>query len=475
MSQQPDPTLPTAPMTSRTQRGGASSGRLYLVIIGEGLDAAYPLPERGHVAIGRAPDSDVRIDHPSVSRAHARLAIDDVIRIEDLGSVNGTRLRDRPLRAREPAELGLGEPFDIGSVMVVVQRRGAPAAAAALGQAEAAPAAATPISVADTALPDLERIVQRIAAGSISVLITGETGVGKEVLSERIHRLSRRADKPLLRLNCAALSEALLETELFGHERGAFTGAVQAKAGLLETADGGTVFLDEIGELPMATQVKLLRVLEERQVLRVGALRPRSIDVRFIAATHRDLEAEITRGTFRQDLYFRLNGVTLVIPPLRERVAEIPGLAAAFLRKAAARDGIAQVPGVSPEALALMASYGWPGNIRELRNVMERALLLGNGQTIEVAHLPVEKMRARAPTPPPVAPAPPPPPVAPVAPVARDPEQPLDTIEDERARVIEALRRARGNQTEAAKLLGVSRRTLISRVVTYGLPRPRTR
>ncbi len=572
-----------APTPSRIH-GASPVARLCLVVIGEGLDATYPLPDRGRVAIGRAPDSDIRIDHPSVSRNHAMLEIADGLKIADLGSVNGTRLREALLPLHLPTPVALGEPFDVGSVMIVVQQRSAPvqkrtiwahgyfearldeecaraqrnnatfavirvhcstpetrrlvedtlsselrpmdvigyygpaehealivdiaplevetitkklaaalviagvqsrigvarypvdarnpyellerASADALGQVRAASSAAGPAMViANTAIQNLDRIVQRIAGGQISVLVTGETGVGKEVLAERLHRLSRRAEKPFLRLNCAALSESLLESELFGHEKGAFTGAVAAKAGLLETADGGTVFLDEIGELPMTIQVKLLRVLEERQVLRVGALKTYSIDVRFLAATNRDLEAEIIRGTFRQDLYFRLNGITLVIPPLRERTSEIPDLAAGFLRQSAERNHIDGVPGITPAAMAMLRSYSWPGNIRELRNVMERALLLAGG-TIDVEHLPLEKMRTGAPPPPVVAPKPV---------VHEELEAPLETFADERVRILEALTRAGGNQTEAAKLLGYSRRKLIDRLIQFQIPRPRKR
>jgi transcriptional regulator of acetoin/glycerol metabolism len=243
-----------------------------------------------------------------------------------------------------------------------------------------------------SAMAGVHELATLVAGSTISVLIMGETGVGKEVLAESLHRQSPRADKPLLRLNCAALSETLLESELFGHERGAFTGAVAQKRGLLETADGGTVFLDEIGELPPTVQVKLLRVIEERTVTRVGGLNSRSLDVRFVAATNRDLEVEVGRGTFRQDLFFRLNGVTIVIPPLRERRDEIERLAQAFL--AAASRHRPRPPRLSPEALGMLLAYSWPGNVRELRNVIERAVVLSKDDEIAPRHLPTEKINA---------------------------------------------------------------------------------
>jgi two-component system response regulator AtoC len=299
----------------------------------------------------------------------------------------------------------------------------------------------------------VDPVVGRIAASAISALITGETGVGKEVLAERLHRMSPRAAQPFLRLHCAALSEALFESELFGHERGAFTGADKAKPGLLETANRGTVFLDEIGELSPTMQVKLLRVIETRKVLPVGGLVARPIDVRFIAATHRDLEAESANGRFRQDLYFRLNGVTLSIPPLRRRVAEIAGLARTFLAQAV-RSG-EPAPALSAEALAILEAYAWPGNIRELRNLIERAAVLSPGATIGASELP-ELLRAPAAAAPPAL-------VGLALPI------------DERREILHALARTGGNQTEAAKLVGVSRRTLINRMIAYDLPRPRKR
>jgi two-component system, NtrC family, response regulator AtoC len=319
----------------------------------------------------------------------------------------------------------------------------------------------------DSPMEAIHRLVDRVAAGNISVLIMGETGVGKEVLAERIHRQSPRAQKPLVKLNCAALSETLLESELFGHERGAFTGAVQQKLGLLETGDGGTVFLDEIGELPLPVQVKLLRVLEERRVMRVGALKTRDIDVRFVAATNRDLEAECAAGRFRQDLYFRLNGITLVIPPLRDRRNEIPLLLKQFIEAAVKREKKPAIH-LADDAKAALMTYAWPGNVRELKNIVERAVLLSDG-TIRTEHLPMDKMR----------PTRPPAPVASAPAAASSPPQPEDLESETGSRkvdarkVADALNRCAGNQTEAARLLGVSRRTLINWVEKFDLPRPR--
>jgi two-component system, NtrC family, response regulator AtoC len=233
----------------------------------------------------------------------------------------------------ERVAIRIGDTVQIGSTVLIVQRRTAPVGDA---RPETLPGSITatesPVPPRGVAMQRVHALAERAAAGTINVLITGETGVGKELLAETVHRASPRRDGPYVCLNCAALSETLLESELFGHERGAFTGAVQAKPGLMETAANGTLFLDEVGELPMATQAKLLRVLETREVTRLGSVRPRRVDLRFIAATNRDLETEIGRGSFRQDLYFRLAGITLTIPPLRDRLDEIRPLAETFAR-----------------------------------------------------------------------------------------------------------------------------------------------
>jgi DNA-binding NtrC family response regulator len=321
--------------------------------------------------------------------------------------------------------------------------------------------------VRDPAMQALYDQVARAARGTISVLVLGETGVGKELVSRAVHDRSPRARAPFLELNCAALPTSLLESELFGYEKNAFTGASQARPGLLESANGGTVFLDEVGELPLAVQVKLLRVLETRKVLRIGGRTPRQLDVRFVTATNRDLEAEVARGNFRQDLFFRLNGITLEIPPLRARVAEIAPLADAFLASAAATLDRTQPFRLAPDTLHYLERYAWPGNVRELRNVIERAAMLANGDLILPADLPRRLTEA---VDPPVESG-----SASSAAPRRATATAASTAASERDRIIEALNQSAGNQTRAAKLLGISLRTLVSRLVKYNIPRPRKR
>ena len=301
----------------------------------------------------------------------------------------------------------------------------------------------------------------RTASGLINVLILGETGVGKEVLADWIHQHSPRARRPLVCINCAAISETLLESELFGHEKGAFTGATQTKPGLLEAAAGGTVFLDEIGDMPTGLQAKLLRVLENREITRVGGVRHAPIDVRFIAATNHDLETEVADKRFRQDLYFRLNGITLTIPPLRDRPEEIEALARRFIADAASA-AKRRPPRLSPEALGLMTGYAWPGNIRELRNMVERALVLCEENEITPEHLPLDKLRL-----PHVSPGAVVPPATAAAPPGLTGEEAA-----ERQHILNLLAESGWNQTRVAKKLGMARGTLIERMKRYGIKRP---
>ncbi len=376
----------------------------------------------------------------------------------------------------------------------------------ALGQVIAVEAG--DVVVVDPRMHALFELVERVAAADISVLLQGETGAGKEVFAETIHRKSARADKPYLKLNCATLQESLLESELFGYERGAFTGANQAKPGLLEVAEGGMVFLDEVGELHPSLQAKLLRVLDERKLIRVGGLTPRPVDVRIVSATNRDLDADVRRGTFRQDLLYRLNAISIIIPPLRERVDEILPLAGRFAQAIATKTG-RPVPRITDEAIALLRAYPWPGNVRELRNVIERAMVLITGNTIDVRDLPEDRMRAALGEPrelheegaPPaaygahgsagfagfagVAGSPGlvgnpaghasgganPPPRAPTSPGVPEPA----VGAAERQRILDALETCAGNQTHAANLLGISRRTLVNKLDKFALPRPRKR
>jgi two-component system, NtrC family, response regulator AtoC len=442
---------PDAVTLARPVRGGEG---LALRVVGEGLVDLFALPASGDVVIGRGAEADVRIDDASISRKHALLSLGARPRIKDLGSANGTRVADRALGAGEWADVAPGEVIDLGSVMLILMRAGAePAAPAPPRGGDAAGTGGAGGAGAGGAMARAERLLERVAPGDIAVLIQGETGVGKEVLAERLHAKSRRAGRPLLRLNCGGFTESLLDSELFGHEKGAFTGADRAKPGLLESAHGGSVFLDEIGELPLGLQARLLRVLQDKKVQRIGALEPRAIDVRFLSATNRDLTAEVAAGRFRQDLFYRLNGVTIWIPPLRERAREIAALARRFLAEAGAQAG--RRLELSRAALARLEAHPWPGNIRELRNVIERAVLVADDEIGE-EHLGLE----------PAAPAPPP--------AASSGSLHADVESLERRRIVEALEACGGNQTRAAQKLGISRGTLLSRLKQYGITRPRS-
>jgi DNA-binding NtrC family response regulator len=316
-----------------------------------------------------------------------------------------------------------------------------------------------PSAPATPAMRAVHEEVRDIAPTMISVLLVGETGVGKEVLARLIHEWSGRGGR-LITVNTAALPESLVESELFGHERGAFSGALTAKAGLVEAAHGGTLFLDEIGDLPLPLQAKLLRVLEERAVRRLGATQERKIDVRVIAATHRDLERAVAENAFRRDLLFRLNACTLRIPPLRERAEEIEPLALHLLGSVR---GAAPIE-LSPEALAILRRYPWPGNVRELRNVLERGAALTRGGVLRPEHLP-EHVRA------------PPPPADPPGRTPGSTPAPLGDVRGaladyERQRILDALDQVHGNQSQAAKILGLPRRTLAYKMARLGIRLP---
>ncbi|HVZ73074.1 MAG TPA: sigma 54-interacting transcriptional regulator [Polyangia bacterium] len=308
------------------------------------------------------------------------------------------------------------------------------------------------------AMAALKVAVRKMAPHKATVLVRGESGTGKEVVARALHALSPRAEAPFVAVNCGAIPPALIEAELFGHRKGAFTDAVRDRAGLVERAAGGTLFLDEIGELPAASQVKLLRVLQDGRVRRLGDDDDVEIDVRVVAATSRDLEAEVREGRFRPDLMFRLDVLALALPPLRARPGDVARLAAHFLSSARARLGSAvSARSVAPEALACLEVYPWPGNVRELENTIERAAVLCEGDAIDVASLP-ERVAGAPPR------------------AVETPEEEEDDLSIKRAarhleeRLIRrALARTNGNRTRAAELLEISQRALLYKIKEYGL------
>jgi DNA-binding NtrC family response regulator len=302
----------------------------------------------------------------------------------------------------------------------------------------------------DAKMRSVLELVAQVGPSKASVLIVGESGTGKELIAEAIHAASGRAERPFVRLHCAALAESLLESELFGHERGAFTGAVARREGRFKQADGGTLFLDEIGEISPSTQVKLLRFLQERTFERVGGNETLKVDVRLIAATNRDLKEEIKRGTFREDLFYRLNVITIELPPLRDRTGDITPLATFFLQRYAAENG-RTIEGFSEGVLQKLTSYAWPGNVRELENVIERAVVLCDGPQIEVKHLPATLVpSAEREGPPPI---------------------PGSTIADlERYAILKTLEACGGSTSKAALVLGVSTRKIQYKLQEWGGP-----
>ena len=469
--------------------------RLWLTVVEKTEARLLPMPESGFLRIGRAEDSDIVLSSPSVSRNHAVLAVmGDAVSIRDNGSANGTRVGGKriPPNGEEPVSPGVA--LLIGGVSLVVHKLGGAASTESLDQggqrwdqagvlagehiealrsgaraASESPsggAQAPGLVIQSVAMVKLFQLVDRIAPGTIPVLLLGETGVGKEVVAAAIHERSPRKGKPYLRLNCSAFAENLLESELFGFEAGAFSGARVAKPGLFETANGGTVLLDEIGEMPLAIQAKLLRAIETREVIPLGGTRVRKLDVRFLSATNRDLGRRITQGLFREDLYFRLSGVTVVVPPLRERASEIAPMAKQFAAEAAAALGRAATPTLSREALVFLERQPWPGNVRELRNCVERAVLLSATDTLSEDDVDPNRDRCAEGN------------TRKTQEVASQAVAKIggsSSESAEREQIEDALAACAGNQTRAAALLGVARRTLVRKLAEMGLPRPRRR
>lgn len=392
------------------------------------------LPLTGPLTVGSDEGNDVALDDPFCSAFHARLTPrDGEVWLEDLGSTNGTFVRGAPVHSLAlPADL----PFRIGQTRLVLT---APRAESG-----------RPWGIVTTS-PSLQRVldqIERVARSDATVTVFGESGTGKELIARALHQASPRRQGPFIPVNCAAISKELIESELFGHEKGAFTGATAPRRGAFEEAIGGTLFLDEVGELPLDLQAKLLRALELKEIRRVGSSRPVEIDVRIVAATNRNLQQEMAAGRFREDLFYRLFVVPLTLPPLRQRPEDLPLLAEHFVRSASLLD---PPPVISPGALEVLAAHTWPGNVRELKNTLERALLLGGGERIEADDVTFPSM----------------------APPVLEGEticvrgKTLDEIEREAIHI--ALRIHGGNRRKTAAALGMARSTLQLRLKEMGI------
>jgi DNA-binding NtrC family response regulator len=480
--------------------------RAYLVVREGEKTQVIDLDEGAEISFGRSPEATVRLDDGKASREHARIVCKNGLSLIDLGSRNGTRLNDDVVR-NTTRGLRSGDVVRIGDVEILVAETAGSSRGGGRLQAELArrdkatvirlpagtdlqplqsllagailvekqasgeyaclfeevdlaalekkipaltvhntraPSLPSGVVVADPEMVRVFELVRKVSAAPTTVLILGETGAGKEVIAEQIHRQSPRKDGPFVRLNCGSLPETLLESELFGHEKGAFTGADRKKIGHLEAAHGGTLFLDEIGELALPMQAKLLRVLEDHRFLRVGGRDEIAVDLRVVAATNRDLQDE---SRFREDLYFRLSAFVIELPPLRERTGEIILLAELFARQFAKRMNTHVE--IAPRAAEALRRHSWPGNVRELRNAMERAVVLAENGVVDVAQLPDAIRLGKSPS-------------------AGGPmkEQLADL---EKKSILDALDAEKGNQTRAARRLGISRRALLYKLEKYGI------
>jgi len=431
--------------------GPRVGSRIFLLVRRESDTHALEIAPGDELTVGRSPQASIPVDELRVSREHTAFARrGDVLVVRDLGSRNGTLVNDRRLRASERALRG-GDVVRVGSLeLVVAEATGASWEKSASVPSRDAPAEDESFVVADPAMVEVFDAVRRVAPTPTTVLVVGETGAGKEVVAEQIHRLSARAGGPFVRLNCAALAETLLESELFGHAKAAFTGADHARAGFFEAANGGTLLLDEVGEMSLAMQAKLLRVLETHTLTRLGETRERRVDVRIVCATHRDLEAEVAAGRFRKDLSFRIGVFRIDVPPLRARPAEIQLLARVFAERFARSLG-RPTPTLTAAAMAALTRYAWPGNVRELRSAVEHALLMSE-DTVGPEHLPSAMTRGSQLPPPP----------------DHDKEAMRGRVADlERTSIVEALRASEGNRTRAAQTLGISRGALAYKIAKY--------
>jgi len=417
-------------------RGGPPQREAFLAVVSAGRRELVPIPANQDISIGRSRSCHALLEDPGVSRLQATLRWDGGARFElsDKGSKNGTRVNGAPIEGT--TAVGPSDEIRIGNARLRI-----------LVDTDPEPVSVDHDLSVDPSMQRALAIAERAATRDVTLLLVGETGVGKEVLARHIHAVSPRREGPFLAINCAAIGESLAESTLFGHERGSFTGAHARHSGVFEAASGGTLLLDEVGELSPAMQARLLRVLEERKVQRVGGTEELNVDVRILAATHRDLEQEVEHGRFRKDLLYRLAVLRVTIPPLRERPDDIEFLAKRFLKASAGADVV-----IADSALRALRVHRFDGNIRELKNLMEGALALGDGRKVTLADLPGLS-----------------------TPGPGRAQGRLDAhLEDvEKARIKSALEACGGNQSAAARRLGISRRALIYRMEKHGLkPKP---
>lgn len=433
---------------------------IFVTILGPGEYLVVPLALRRSLVLGRGTEADVRVADPALSRRHLALRCEgESATLTDLGSANGTQVNGSPVSGT--ACLRPGDVVEAGATRLLILSGSAPH--------PERPAALAHVPVVmplgpgaealflDPVMVELVATARLLAPSDLPVLLCGETGTGKDVFARAMHELSGRTG-PLVPISCARLPDAIADSELFGHARGAFTGASAARAGFVEQSSGGTLLLDEVSELSPRVQAKFVRILEERSVMRLGEGQARSVDVRIMATSSRNLGEEVSAGRFRSDLWFRLNATMLTLPPLRHRLGEVTMLARHFAEEAAARRAMAPLTIPAP-TLFLLGQHSWPGNVRELRNVIERAAVLATSPVLETWMLPPE-MRERADEP-----------SMPVAPAER--ESLADELHAlERKRIVEALAATDGVQVRAAVLLRMPLRTFQLRVKQYGLQGP---
>jgi DNA-binding NtrC family response regulator len=441
---------------ARTLRLGAlvdiAPRRLTLTVeVEAGKPTSRTVVHEGDVCrIGTHPSNDLKLEDPSVSRFHCRLVPDrHGWRVEDAGSMNGTWLQGLRIQS---ATLPPETVLTIGESTLRIR-----ATEAADRNLVASMPGLGALTGTGLAMRKLFALIEKVAASDINCFIHGESGTGKELVAAEIVQRGARADKPFVVVDCGAITPSLVESELFGHVRGAFTGADRDRVGAFEAADGGTVFLDEIGELPLAVQPKLLRALEQREIRRVGETRARKVNVRLLAATNRDLEREVNKGNFREDLYFRIAVITLRVPPLRERTEDIPHLIRAFLADLGETDKESLF---TPEVVEELAAHEWPGNVRELRNYVERSIVLQTGRA------PLSEARPSSHSRPDLAAAAASAEVDPRIPFKKAKEALIDNFERSYLRAL--LQTCGGNMTQAARMAGIDRMYLHRLVQKHG-------